>query len=106
MNSGKGMRNKLEVIWSYEAAKSSDQIIKYLLEEWTVKEAFNFLETLKGFEEIVSYFPELYPVSLKKKGYRKAVILKQISILYSVKRNSILVHTIIDNRQDPKKSSK
>ena len=87
MNSGKGMRNKLEVIWSYEAAKSSDQIIKYLLEEWTVKEAFNFLETLKGFEEIVSY-------------------LKQISILYSVKRNSILVHTIIDNRQDPKKSSK
>jgi len=43
---------------------------------------------------------------LKKKGYRKAVILKQISILYSVKRNSILVHTIIDNRQDPKKSSK
>ncbi len=106
MNSGKGMRKKLEVIWSFEAAKRSDQVIKYLLEEWSEKEAINFLETLKGFEELVSNFPELYPLSQKKKGYRKAVILKQISILYSVKRNSILVHTLFDNRQDPKRSEK
>ena len=106
MNSGRGMRSKIEVVWSIESAKRTDQVIKFLLEEWSEKEAINFLETLRGFEELVSNYPELYPLSQKKKGYRKAVILKQISIIYSVKRNSILVHTLVDNRQDPKKSER
>lgn len=100
------MRSKIEVVWSIESAKRTDQVIKFLLEEWSEKEAINFLETLRGFEELVSNYPELYPLSQKKKGYRKAVILKQISIIYSVKRNSILVHTLVDNRQDPKKSER
>ena len=100
------MRSKLEVVWSLESAKRTDQVIEYLLQEWSEKEAINFLEILHRFEELVSNFPEIYPLSQKKKGYRKAVILKQISIIYSVKRKTILIHTLIDNRQDPKKSEK
>jgi plasmid stabilization system protein ParE len=97
------MANKLDVIWSNESVRSVDQIIKFLNENWTTKEVEIFLIALAGFEEIVSRFPEIYPKSLIKKGYRKAVILKQISIIYSVEKNTIKIHTLFDNRQDPAK---
>jgi plasmid stabilization system protein ParE len=95
------MRNKLDVIWSDESIQRTDQIIKFLNEQWTNKEIINFLEDLKSFEEIVSNFPEIYPESKIKKGYRRAVINRQTSILYSIEKKLILIHTLFDNRQDP-----
>ena len=97
------MADKLDVIWSSESVRKTDQIIKFLTENWSIKEVENFLTSLAAFEEIISRFPEIYPKSLLKKGYRKAVILKQVSIIYSVEMNSIKVHTLFDNRQDPAK---
>ena len=97
------MADKYEVRWSDESIQRTDQIVNYLLENWSVKEVKNFLDALEGFEEIVSRFPDIYPHSTKKKGYRKAVILKQISVIYSVERKTIKVHTLFDNRQDPSK---
>lgn len=97
------MRNRLEVIWSIESVNITDQIINYLNSEWSEREVKNFLEALKAFEEIVSFFPEIYPDSQIKKGYRRGVIVKQVSVLYSVENNRILVHTVFDNRQDPEK---
>jgi plasmid stabilization system protein ParE len=100
------MRNKIEVIWSLESAKRTEEIVKYISENWADKEVLNFLTDLKSFEEIVSYFPEIYPESQIKKGYRRAVINKQTSVIYSIEKNLILVHTLFDNRQDPKKLGK
>ena len=97
------MRNKFEVFWSNESIVRTDQIIKFLFSKWTEKEVLIFLSELKSFEVIVSNFPEIYPKSQLKKCYRKAVINKQISIIYSIENNSILVHTLFDNRQDPAK---
>ena len=97
------MRNKLDVIWSAESIQRTDQIIKFLNDKWTNKEIINFLEDLKSFEEIVSNFPEIYPESQIKKGYRRAVINRQTSVLYSIESKSILIHSLFDNRQDPDK---
>ena len=97
------MRNRLEVFWSIESVNTTDQIIDYLNSEWSEREVNNFLEALKAFEEIVSLFPEIYPDSQIKKGYRRAVIVKQVSVLYSVENDRILEHTVFDNRQDPEK---
>jgi len=73
------------------------------LESWSEKEAANFLKSLEAFEEIVSHFPEIYPESQLKKGFRRAVVSKQISVIYSVERIAIKVHTLFDNRQNPDK---
>ena len=100
------MRNKIKVIWSGESSRRTDQIILFLSENWTEKEVLNFLIDLKTFEEIVSNFPEIYPESQTKKGYRRAVINKQTSVLYSIENGLILVHTLYDNRQDPEKLKK
>jgi len=97
------MADKLEVIWSNESVLKTDQIIKFLIENWSAKEVENFLAALASFEEIVSRFPEIYPCSKVKKGYRKAVIIKQVSIIYSADKSRIKVHTLFDNRQDPEK---
>lgn len=97
------MRSKLEVIWSIESTKASDQILQYLHDEWTEREINNFLEALHAFEDMVSVFPQIYPESPIKKGYRKAVIVKQVSAIYSIENDHILVHTLFDNRQDPEK---
>lgn len=97
------MPDNFEVRWSSESARRTDQIIKYLFENWTEREVKNFLLALEGFEEIVSRFPHIYPPSNQKKGHHRAVIMKQISILYSLERNIIKVHTLFDNRQDPSK---
>lgn len=48
------MANKLDIIYSNQAVLRNDQIINYLLENWSKKEVKNFLEALEGFEEIVS----------------------------------------------------
>ena len=95
------MKNKFEVVWSEESIEQTDQIIQYLYSKWSEKEVFKFLKVLEDFEEIVSIFPEIYPESEIKKGYRKAVILKQISVIYSIENEAILIHTLFDNRQDP-----
>ena len=95
------MKNKFEVVWSEESIEQSDQIIQYLYSKWSEKEVFKFLKVLKDFEDIVSIFPEIYPESEIKKGYRKAVIIKQISVIYSIENEAILIHTLFDNRQDP-----
>ena len=100
------MRSRFEVFWSGESILRTDQILKYISENWTEKEALNFLTDLKSFEEIVSYFPEIYPKSQIKKGCLRAVINKQTSIIYSIEKGSILIHTLFDNRQNPEKLKK
>ena len=100
------MRNKIEVIWSGESIRRTDQVILFLSENWTEKEVLNFLIDLKTFEEIVSNFPEIYPESQIKKGYRRAVINKQTSVLYSIENELIRVHTLYDNRQNPERLKK
>jgi plasmid stabilization system protein ParE len=97
------MRKKLEVHWSNESVRRIDNILSYLSENWSDKESTNFLKSLDAFEEIVSYFPEIYPESLVKSGFKRAVISKQISVIYSIRRNVIEVHTVFDNRQNPDK---
>ena len=97
------MRKKLEVVWSEESAKQTDEIIRYLEKKWSSKAATDFLDTLANFEDIVSCFPELYPLSGSLKGFRKAVIVKQVSVVYRVDENKIKVHTLFINRQDPDK---
>jgi plasmid stabilization system protein ParE len=97
------MRKRLEVIWSEESARKTDDIIEYLTNKFSEKEVNHFLDLLKTFEKSVSLFPELYPESNLKRGYRRAVIAKQVSIIYSIDSSCVRVYTLFDNRQDPEK---
>ena len=47
------MADKLEIVWSDQSIQRVDQVLKYLLDNWSEKEIENFLNAIDGFEEIV-----------------------------------------------------
>jgi plasmid stabilization system protein ParE len=105
-SSGQGMEKTYKVRWSYQSVRQTDAIVTYLKDNWTKKEILRFLRALKNFENLVSKYPEIYPESQFKAGFHKAVILKQVSIIYSFANDIIKIHIIFDNRQNPQKIKK
>ena len=99
------METKFEVVWSKESKQQFDKIVGYLRAEWTEKEVIKFVRKLREFEKVVILFPELFAESKKKSEFRRAVITKHNSVIYKVdsKKRLIMVYTIFDNRQSPKK---
>lgn len=51
---GHDMSDKLDIAWSNEAVRRTDEIIKYLKDNWSAKEIESFLDALESFEEMVS----------------------------------------------------
>ncbi|HET8864187.1 MAG TPA: type II toxin-antitoxin system RelE/ParE family toxin [Gracilimonas sp.] len=93
------MVERKRVVWSLESSDKIQEIKAYLLEEWSESEVNSFLIRLKKFENRVSYFPRLYPASLKFSHLRKAVISKHQSVVYEIGEDTVKVITILDNRQ-------
>lgn len=93
------MAERRRVVWSLESSTKIREIKAYLLEEWSESEVNSFLIRLKKFENRVSYFPKLYPSSLKFPHLRKAVISKHQSVIYELGEETVKVITILDNRQ-------
>jgi hypothetical protein len=90
---------------SYSNRSLSDALIikEYLLYKFTQKELNSFYHMLGVFESIVSKFPKLYPQSSKNKRLRRAVLSKQLSIFYTISKDSILIVAILDNRMSTTK---
>ncbi|MBD3617532.1 MAG: type II toxin-antitoxin system RelE/ParE family toxin [Gracilimonas sp.] len=93
------MAERKRVVWSRESSIKIQEIKAYLLEEWSEAEVNSVLVKLKKFEHRVSYFPKLYPASLRFPHLRKAVISKHLSIIYEPRGETVKVITILDNRQ-------
>jgi len=90
------------VIWSPTARFTYYNILEYLTENWTIKEIERFTDRT---EEVINHICNnhlLYPYSMESDTY-KCVVLKQVSLFYRVKTNSIELLVFWDNRQDPAK---
>ena len=88
------------VAWSPSARVTYFQILDYLDEKWTVKEIEAFINRT---EEVINYIsdnPLLYPYS-KESDTHKCVVIKQVSLFYRVRSNTIELLVFWDNRQDP-----
>lgn len=86
------------VQWSDEAMERVDEIKVFLRQQWTEKEVNAFLDLLHGFEELVKRFPSGYERSRKYPGCRRAVIHKNVSVVYRLTGSQIEVVTVYDNR--------
>jgi len=93
----------LTVKWSKEAKATYENVISYLKENWTDKEAIAFSNKVESIISNISHQPYLFKASNHKR-IRKAVIGKQNSLFYLVKESEILLVTFWDNRRDPKKN--
>ena len=88
------------VYWTDRALQNAISIKEYLLVRFSDKEVENFFSLLTAFEIAVSAFPELYSLSSVKRGVRRAVLSKVLSVFYRIQKNNIEVLAILDNRCD------
>lgn len=95
------MAESHSVKWTPKARKRLSQLHTHIKEVWSEKEANHFLDTIQQFELVVTRFPLAFPLSLKSKVFRKAVVHMHTSIIYRVKDRDVIVVTLLDNRSKP-----
>ena len=93
---------KRKIVWSDEAEEDYSDNIDSLLADWSLNEAKEFIDEANNVIRIITVQPECFPLSDYKK-IRKALICKQISLLYQVKKSEIILLRFWNNKQDPKK---
>lgn len=78
----------LELVWTKQAIKGFDSIVRYLQEKWTQKEVDKFIQESEEFFNLLRQYPEI----LEKTGVHK-----------NVYRGPMNSHTIITYRIKPRK---
>ena len=97
------MKNGLKIRWTEEATSNLESIVDYLESGWTPKELKKFFQKLEKQLLILSFFPEAYPISLKKKSIHWCVFTKNLTIYYTTDEDSLILLSLFDTRQDPSK---
>lgn len=96
----------LKVNFSKTAEKDLDTVLSFIEARWSKKSKEIYLVKFEKAISIISMNPEIFPKSSINKKYRKCVITKQSSLLYSFVSNEVRIHTVFDTRQDPNKIKK
>jgi plasmid stabilization system protein ParE len=68
--------------------------------DWSESVALQFVEEVEDVIELIQINPELYPFT-DYRDIRKALIRKQITLLYKVADNNIFLIRFWNNYQDP-----
>ena len=93
----------LTIYWTKQADQKFDQILKYLEEEWGDKVTRAFVRKVYDFLDILSEFPEIGTLENAERNIRGFVIVKQLSVFYKIKDDTIILLNFFDNRQNPKR---
>lgn len=91
--------------WTTRAHRDYEAIIEYLLKEWSVKEAKDFINDVEKQMAYVKKYPYMFQESSIKAGVRRIVIREQVSLYYRIQTDVIEVLTIFDTRQSPQNLS-
>ena len=92
----------MKIIWTKEASDNLNEIVNYLDQEWGENISNSFLLKLKKRIDLLSNFPESFPI-IGKEDVRASVLIEQITIFYSFNHTNdqITLITIFDTRQHP-----
>ena len=85
---------QLEIIFLYVEAKFSERIRKELAKK--IYDCFKLIEI----------DPELFSFSDYNSSLRKCVVTKQTTVFYQIRKEDIVIVSVFDTRQNPKKINK
>jgi plasmid stabilization system protein ParE len=94
-----------KIVWSPEAASDYEQNIDYLLENWSVKEAQQFIDEVSE----VLRIPQKSNVSFKQIGYKDIRIVTvccQINLFYRINKPMILNLSVSGITGNPRETTK
>ena len=97
------MRSILKIRWTEEATNNLENIILYLEANWSEKELKTFFTKLEKQLELISIFPQAYPISLKRTRVHRCVFTKNLTIYYTVDDGFIVLLSIFDTGQHPRR---
>jgi plasmid stabilization system protein ParE len=94
-----------KIIWTPRSEKNFSAIEFYLQKKWNAYVILTFYDKVDRLLKIISKNPELFPEINKEKKIRKCVIVKQVTLYYTIKEKEkqIDLVTFWDTRQNPKK---
>lgn len=94
----------LQIVWTTNALEDYHRIVDYLLMEWGIPVASDFITILEDRVDILSSFPNVGIASLKHSNIRAIVITKHNKLYYRVLTGKVEVLSIFDTRQNPAKN--
>ncbi len=88
-----------EVVWLKKANKNFNDILEYLVLNWSVDVAADFYDKTFFVIENLKKFPDSGNFSSKRKLLRKFLITKHNYIIYRVLNNKLIISRIVDTRK-------
>jgi plasmid stabilization system protein ParE len=95
-----------KLIWTYEAINNLEEILDYLITNWSQKEVIQFKYKLSKQIDLILQFPTMFPASEYNSELRKAVLSKQTTLFYQIKGNQIFIVYLFVNAKNIKKIKK
>jgi len=89
----------LPVHWSPYAKDDLADTLEYVEESFGTDAALKLVEAIDKTVNLIAEFPQMYPRSNNRPTLRKAVITKQTSLIYRIKRSEIQILHVWDNRR-------
>ncbi|MFT6982971.1 MAG: plasmid stabilization system protein ParE [Crocinitomicaceae bacterium] len=90
----------MAISWTNRAFSEYENVVFYLLDKWTLKEAQKFTSTADSILDKIIITPNMYKSSATHPYMRKAKISKYNSLLYEVDSDRISILRVIDTRSD------
>ena len=88
------------ITWTESAKKSFDDVIGYLIQEWSQKEVQQLIYRTERVLTLLSNNPRIYPVI--HQGIHRCVLSKHNSLFFTIENNQVIILACWDNRKDPK----
>lgn len=92
-----------KLFWTEESIRNLEEILNYLISNWSQKVVDNFKQKLSKQLELILSNPEMFPVSNFNPRLRKAVLSRQTTIFYEVKGNIVYLAYLFVNRKNIEK---
>lgn len=94
------------IVLTQTALNNYNAIVKYLIEEWDVSVANDFIERFVEVRNMLATNAEIFAYENKAKQIQKCVLTKHNIIYFKATKTQIKILAIFDTRQDPKKLSR
>ncbi|HEY9534916.1 MAG TPA: type II toxin-antitoxin system RelE/ParE family toxin [Mucilaginibacter sp.] len=95
-----------DIVLTRTALNNYNAIVKYLIEEWNVSVANDFIENFLETQRLIAKQTEIYSFENKVRQIQKCVLTKHNIIYFKATKTQVKILAIFDTRQDPKKLSR
>jgi plasmid stabilization system protein ParE len=92
-----------KLFWTEEAIDNLENILDYLINNWSEKEVIEFKKKLSRQIKLILNNPFMCPVSEYNPRLRRSFLSKQTTIFYELENNIIYIVHVFVNYQDIKK---